>query len=55
MKLMQGRRRKGHTFLAKVFNLPARSNKEESNWLKLGEIMIYLMRGRKMNIQEKKH
>lgn len=51
---MQGRRRKGHTFLAKVFNLPARSNKE-SNWLKLGEIMIYLMRGRKMNTQEKKH
>lgn len=50
---MQGRRRKGHTFLAKVFNLPSRSNKEY-NWLNLGE-MIYLMKVRKMNTQEKKH
>lgn len=55
MKLGQGRGREGHAFLAKVFNLTASSNKEESNWLKLGEIMIYFMRGRKMSIQEKKH
>lgn len=41
MKLRQGRGRVGHTFLAKVSNLTAGPNKDESNWLKSDEIRTY--------------